>query len=148
VNKFVIAVAASVVAAVIGYFLIGPGGLFNPDPPKRSAEARITAFNGPNYSSVGQTPMRSFTVYNGGEEAAEMCSIFWNPFGPDPEVADSVLSSEFTLKPGETKDMSITADRAYAEQAIFDEGASVFCEASDYHSPAVTRVVNTHPQGG
>ena len=143
-NKFVVGIAASVAAAVIAFFLVGPGGVFNPDDPKRPAEARITAFNGPDYSSVGEVPVRKFTVYNGGESAAEMCNIFWNPFGPDPQVADSVLSEEFTLKPGEARDISVQADRSYDTAAVFDEGAKVFCEASDYRSPVVTRVVNTH----
>jgi hypothetical protein len=148
VNKFAVGVAGSVVAAVIGYFLIAPGGLLNPDPPTRGAEARITAFNGPNYSSVGQVPVRDFTVYNGGESAAEMCSIFWNPFGPDPQVADSVLSLQFTLKAGDTRDIQIQGDRVYDKPTLFDEGASVFCQGGDYRSPVVTRVVNTYPQGG
>lgn len=135
-------------AAVIGYFLVGPGGLLNPDPPKRGAQARITAFNGPNYSSVGQVPVRDFTVYNGGDSASEMCNIFWNPFGPDPQVADSVLGLEFTLKAGDARDIRIQGDRPYDKTALFDEGASVFCEASNYHSPVVTRPVNTYPHGG
>ena len=116
----------------------------NPEPAKRGPEARITAFNGPNYSSVGEVPVRDFTVYNGGEEAAEMCNIFWNPFGEDPQVADSIVSTEFTLTPGEEQDIRIEGGRPYDEAAVFDEGASVFCSASDYHSPVVTRPVNTY----
>lgn len=146
--KFAVGVAGSVLAAVIGFLLIGPDGLLNRNPPERDAEARITAFNGPNYSSVGTIPVRDFTVYNGGDSAAEMCNVFWNPFGPDPQVAHSVLSVEFTLKPEETRDIQIQGDRPYDTQAIFDEGASVFCEVGGYHSPVVTRVVNTYPQGG
>jgi hypothetical protein len=148
INKFVVGVASSVVAAVIGFFLIGPGGLLNREKEKSPGEARITAFNGPNYSSVGQVPRRTFTVYNGGEKAAEKCVIFWNPFGPDTDVPDSILSGEFTLTPGQTKDITLQANQAYGQAAIFDEGASVFCETGDYHSPTVKRVVNTYGLGG
>lgn len=142
-NKFVLGVAGSVVAAVIAFFLISPGGVLNPKPSPVPAEARITAFNGPNYSAVGEIPTRSFTVYNGGEEAAEMCEIFWYPFGEKTHGGDIVLSEQFTLLANQTKDFTLTGYSGYTEAAIFDETADVFCELTDYHSPEVRRVVNS-----
>jgi hypothetical protein len=144
INKIAISVVGSVVAAVIGFFLIAPGGALNPKPSPAPAEARITAFNGPNYSSVGEVPTRSFTVYNGGDLAAETCEIFWSPFGEKTQVVDIVLSEQFTLLPKQTKDFTLTAYSGYTEAAIFDETADVFCEASDYHSPGARRVVNSY----
>lgn len=147
-NRWLAGLAGAVIAAVIGFLLVGEGGLLNPKPEPKGAEVRITAFNGPDYSSVGEVPVRAFSVYNAGDAAAEQCNIFWNPWGPDTSSADSVLSEEFGLPPGETTDITITADAAYGTQALWDESASVFCSANDYHSPILTRPVNTYAQGG
>lgn len=147
-NRWLAGLAGAVVAAVIGYLLVGEGGLLNPKPEPKGPEVRITAFNGPDYSSVGEVPVRSFSVYNGGDAAAEQCTIFWNPWGPETDSVDSILSEEFGLPPGASKDITITARRAYATEALWNESASVFCSGSDYHSPRRTRPVNTYPQGG
>lgn len=149
-SKFSLGVLGSVITALVGFFLIGPGGLLNPKPAKLGPRARVTAFNGPGYSSVGQVPARSFTIYNGGDTAAERCVIFWNPFGPDTKVFDAIQSAEFILTPGQAREITLVASKGYSKAEVFDEGAAIYCNGEDergreddYHSPTATRVVNT-----
>ncbi|MDQ3524886.1 MAG: hypothetical protein M3451_07525, partial [Chloroflexota bacterium] len=110
-NKWLAGIAGAVVAGVIGFLLIGEGGLLNPRPEAQGAAPRISAFNGPNYSAVGEIPVRTFAVYNAGDAAAEQCNIFWNPWGPDTVSADSILSQEFVLPPGATTEITLTAEQ-------------------------------------
>lgn len=139
-GKWIAGIAASVVAAVVGYFLIGPGGVFNPKPQSSGPQVRITAFNGPNYSSVGEVPQRIFTVSNIGDEFAQQCSIFWRPLGTNDHP---LLSEQFSLAPNESKDLTMRATSPYSTADVFDEVADIFCR-DGARSPPVTRVVNTH----
>ncbi len=139
-KKWVVGIAGSIVATVVGFFLIGPGGLFNPKPESSGPQVRITAFNGPNYSSVGQVPERTFTVSNIGDRFAQQCSIFWQPLGTSDHP---LVSEQFSLAPNESKDLTMRATSRYLIADVFDEVAHIFCR-DGARSPAVTRVVNTH----
>jgi hypothetical protein len=118
VGKWVAGIIAAVLASLIGWWLISPGGPLNPQQP----EVTITSFNVDN-GIAGQTVNAYFEVENTGDGVAQACAVHWYSHGYDYEPRMSV---QFGLSPNESLPVTVTS-WTYNTPGQFQSYARLVC---------------------
>lgn len=133
-GKWLAGIAASIITALIIWFLTHSGGPLNPapSPVEDRPVLRIVDFQATN-APLGGTAHATVSVFNEGKATGEACSVWWYS-GSDvgKELASGLLASksavsyEFGLVPNQTKVVELDS-LPYIEPGVFRSYAQVSC---------------------
>jgi hypothetical protein len=123
-GKWIAGIVAAVIAAVIGAWMMSPGGPLNPQKP----DVTITSFNVQN-GVAGNAVNAYFEAENDGDGTAQACVVLWYSHGYDFDPRRSV---SFGLSPGESQSLTVTS-WVYDTSGVYTSYARIVCanDASD-----------------
>lgn len=124
VGKWMAGLASAVIGGVLIWWLTSSGGPLDRKEPSVRAVA-LSAFP---RSQVGQTPSATLEVANEGDGTASRCKVFWSPVTDDPSDSPYAASTEFSLDPGETRELKLATAATYTQAGRIDMSAQVECE--------------------
>jgi len=150
--KWLAGIAASIVAALIIWFLTHEGGPLNPksDPVEETAVLRIVDIDVTEAQVNGRSHAR-VSVFNEGEATGESCSVWW--FSGSEVAAQleagllaskSAVSGDFGLTPGETEIVELDS-LPYTSAGVFRSYLQASCAGFDIVSDDFTREVVVRP---
>lgn len=154
VGKWAAGIAATVIGAVLIWWLTHAGGPLNPLKPTPSAAARpriIEFVVGP--AVAGESARANFSIYNDSDVAAEDCKVWWysgGKVGRDLErglrPGEAATSAVFGLRPKDTHQVEVRS-LIYPEPGNFRSTAEVSCLGVNVTSQQLERdvVVQPHP---
>jgi len=140
-GKWLAGIAATIIGAVVIWWLTHPGGLLNPvtPTPRPQPSLKIIDFTVIN-AFVGERAQASLTVYNEGDSTGEACAVWWysgSAVGRQLEQGllpqEAAVSADFGLRPKETRQISLSS-LVYTEPGTFRSYAQVSCRGANITS--------------
>jgi hypothetical protein len=98
--KWVLTVLGSVVAAVVGFFLIGPHGVLNHHNPNLSLSS-VNITGNSRVMKLGDRSRAIVVLSNDGDGTALRCGVRWQ-FELLGKVVDELYSRDFEVRPGKS----------------------------------------------
>ncbi len=140
-GKWLAGIAASVLAALIIWFLTHAGGPLNPGSPIDASKPilRIVDFQVTD-APLGGTAHAKVAVYNEGEAAGEACTVWWysgsdvgKELAAGKLASRSAVSHEFGLVPDQTQVVELDS-LVYTEPGVFRSYVQASCAGADITS--------------
>jgi hypothetical protein len=160
--KWAAGIAAAVVAGLIVAYVSGAFEKDEPEPaptatpaptqtgtPAPAARVRISEFVA-QAVYVGNLPTARFKVYNGGDDSADRCYLYWNTVGatPDDQLIGVRVSDEFSVDPQDSHPATLTGLAPYLSARTITSGARVRCANTTSPLAIEQIVVVARPAGG
>ncbi len=154
-GKWLGGIAATVIAAVVIWWLTHPGGLLNPTQPTPEPRPELKIIDVEvSGAYVGRTALATLTIYNEGDTTGEECIVWWwsgselPQDGSSPTSGDFYLPSSptFAIRPNETREVSLSS-AVYTSPGEFWSWVEVVC--SNFFEPLYAEiwVVVPEPEG-
>lgn len=134
VGKWLAGIVASVLAALIIWFLTRAGGPLNPGSPIDESKPilRIVDFQVTD-APLGGRAHAKVAVFNEGEAAGEACSVWWysgsdvgKELAAGRSASQSAVSPEFGLVPNQTNVVELDS-LVYTEPGVFRSYVRASC---------------------
>jgi hypothetical protein len=149
--KWALGVLATVVASVIGFFLIGPNGLLNHKKPDLSLSS-LNITGNHRVMKLGDRSRASIVLSNDGEGTARRCGVRWE-FELLGKSVDEIYSRDFNVPPGKSVTTRLSSE-PYPKTGPYYETVTGDCSntrpVSDLRVVVVAtrRIPNRHVREG
>lgn len=149
IGKWIAGITATIIGAVVIWWLTHPSGPLNPVPPTPRPKAILKIIDfAVTDAYVGESATATLTIYNEGETTGEGCSVWWYSGSEEGKRLEqgllaqkAAVSDEFGLRPEESKQISMRS-LVYTEPGRFRSYIEVSCWGYDVTSEEYYRYVN------
>jgi hypothetical protein len=124
-RKGLVGLVSTVAAGVLVWWFTSAGGPLDP----KKAEIRLNALSVYPIFNVGTAPGATASVENAGDRTATDCRILWSAFTGDPEDAAFPATTDFSMSPGERRDLPLTTSSQYRQTGSYEMAAQLVCDS-------------------